>query len=161
MGFAIGAALFPSDPGAVVVCMAAGALPDLTMVPQYRIDMGRDIQPMTNQSRSTDIAKNIGHSTPLWLLVVITAILLPHPLIIAFAAGGFVHVVVDILTHAGMEYRATEATFLWPLPRKYNLNWLGIWEYRYGHGILYPKPFEFAVLVFCLIAGVLLVTLAT
>jgi membrane-bound metal-dependent hydrolase YbcI (DUF457 family) len=158
IGVAAAEVCFPGNRMAEAVCIIASAVPDLTMVPQYGFDLLAGRQPMTQQSSRLMLAKEIGHSLPLWALLGLIGTFLPLALglvVLASAAGGFLHIVVDILTHGtgpkeNRPYWNTDTKFMWPTP--YDLRPFGVWEYRIDYGTLRPKPFEACVLLFCVVA---------
>jgi membrane-bound metal-dependent hydrolase YbcI (DUF457 family) len=156
MGAVLGTAFSPGNHIAEAVCVIASAVPDLTMVPQYALDMLAKRQPMTKQSSGLMIAKEIGHSLPLWFLIFILTIFFVSPMqsiALAGVLGGLAHIIVDVLTHgtgskSSRPYWDTDTKFMWPT--QYDLRPLGLWEYRIDYGVLRPKPFELFVLFACL-----------
>lgn len=160
IGGALGAWLFPNSWSAQAACVGAAVLPDLVMIPVFLKDKLAGRQPMQNQSSALMVLKEIGHSLLLWLGLLIcswgwyevsdTQLSL---WLLAAAVSGVSHVAIDIFTHGrgpkpARPYWETDLKFLWPT--KIDLRPMGLWEYRYGHGILRPKPFEAVVLVLAL-----------
>ncbi len=154
MGGVIAAVFFRDNTIAQAGCVIASAAPDLTMVPQYLIDLAQKRQPMTQQSKRLMLFKEIGHSLPIWLFLTILGLVLPSPAILAFGLGGLTHSIVDILTHGtgskeNRPYWDTDLKFMWPTPL--DLRPLGLWEYRIGPGVLRPKKFELFTDIACVI----------
>ena len=101
------------------------------------------------------MTKVIGHSLPLWLVGIGIAAYTPEhfrSVALAFMLGGCTHSIVDVFTHGTgpkekRPFWDTDLKFMWPF--RLDLRPLGLWEYRYDHGVLTPKPFELLVLIAC------------
>jgi hypothetical protein len=155
-GLAIARVLF-RGPSARLACAIASVAPDLSMIPQYIADVRAGRKPMRRESPCTMWLKEVGHSIPLWGTVTLAS-LAPIPFrsfVFAAGIGGLSHAFIDLLTHGrGPEeerqpYWKTATKFMWPT--KIDLRRWGIWEYRYDHGVLRPKPLEAALLIGLLI----------
>ncbi len=166
IGTVAGKMLFPNSVAAQIVLVTASVLPDLVMVPQFLMDKVRHKQPLAEQSKGLLFAKSASHSIPLWFTIALLPALLPflsttptqeqlwfQGVVLAFLIGWLLHLIIDCFTHNGKEYSDTETGCFWPSPIRPQI--LGMWEYRYGPGILQPKPLEAAidaglVLFYCL-----------
>lgn len=156
MGATLGALIFPQSPSVQMVCVVASTAPDLPLVVQYFVDLVVSRRPMTRQSTTLCLLTEISHSLPLWVSLALAAYFVPlklQTIVLAAACSGFVHIITDILTHGvgpkeDRPFWLTDVRFTWPLPG--DLRPFGLWEYRYGAGVLRPKSFEVAVLLLCL-----------
>jgi membrane-bound metal-dependent hydrolase YbcI (DUF457 family) len=151
IGGAVGVILFPNNIAGQIACVAGSILPDVVMIPQFLWDKVNGRQPLKTQSSFLMSLKEIAHSLPIWsiLTIVGATILSTYDILFAIGVGGLLHVFIDIITHGtgpkeNRPYWDTDVKFMWPT--RTDLRPLGLWEYRYGHGVLAPKPFEFFVL---------------
>ena len=163
IGASTGALLYPDNPTAQAVCIIGAVTPDVILGPKFVLDKLRGKQAFVEQSAGLLQAIEVVNSIPYGLLGCLLACLftLKFPsltlwtvrvawLPLAFFASYTGHLVIDALTHSGKEYRDTDPSYLyfWPFwcPKVKLGNVIGIWEYRYGHGILKPKPAETLIL---------------
>ena len=149
IGAALGALVFPDNASAQATCIAASVAVDFPMAYQYAQDNFHSRQPLMHPSCGVLEVNEASHSLPLWLLLGLCSLFLPD-MFKWTAIGGMAHVIIDVLTHGKGKreqrpFWLTDVTFMWPLPL--DLRLLGVWEYRYGHGILRPKPLELLVLL--------------
>jgi|GEM_PF-5479335 hypothetical protein len=159
VGTAIGGLLavyFPHQPLVPTACIIASIGPDLVMAPPYILAKLAHKPPLAEQGKFLMALKEMEHSLLLCMLLGVGIRFLPEGwkfwqvIGYAFVWGWLSHIVIDIFTHgAGPKenrpYWETDLMFMWPLP--IDLRPLGLWEYRYGTGILWPpKPFEAIVL---------------
>lgn len=157
IGALVGTIVAPND-RTLQIASAAGAIaPDILLVPKFCYDKFRGRQPFAHQSKGTVLFIQILNSIPLWLAVgMISSIIMSnwaqwaHPY---FFMNALIHLFIDQLTHSGKEFEKTDPGGLWPLPMRLNI---GIWEYRYAHGVLKLKPFELAILISSVIVVVIL-----
>lgn len=158
VGAVIGTACYPNDIRAQMLCVAGSAVPDVPATLQFVLDKISRRPPLEKEPLYLQPGKEFAHS-----LVVAGALLwfgneantlLPEIWVIAFSIGMFSHILIDMLTHKAECYRETDCGYLWPIPLKIRI---AIWEYRYGTGILKPKPFEACCLIVLSLAGILLV----
>lgn len=152
LGSVLARVLFPDQPAAQVACLAGSILPDIVLMPKFALDKIRGKQALAEQGKHLLLIKNIINSWVLWgLFLSWVGFFLSLEwnnffgilLVAAVALGGFVHVIVDAFTRKDKRFRETDPTFIWPFQD--NLWKIGLWEYRYDHGILKPKPLELAI----------------
>jgi hypothetical protein len=148
IGGAISASLFPHQPLIQAAFIAGSIAPDLVMVPTYVLDKLAGRQPMTDQGKMTIVLKEISHS--LFISIALIFLLKKGSPLNAFGWAMWLHIVIDGLTHC--DYGAADQTCMWPFHHRFSKlgSVIGIWDYRYGPGILKPKPFELGVDVTCL-----------
>lgn len=157
IGGALGSILCPGNyllQGAIITGSIA---PDLVMVPSFALAKLRGEQPMVNQGPMTILLKEISHSLPLTFLII-GALLglnvsgLFYGAIFAFTFGMMVHIIIDILTHGKSTPWDADQSCIWPFQKMTGKlgTHFGIWDYRYGPGILRPKPFEAGVCIACI-----------
>lgn len=152
IGALVGTIAAPHD-RVVQIASAVGSIaPDVMLVPKYFYDKVRGHQPFAHLSKGTVLFIEVLNSMPLWLgLGVISSLFMPswaQSAHACFFVNVMLHLFIDRLTHSGKEFEETDPGGLWPLPMKLDI---GIWEYRYAHGTLKPKPFEALVLIICLV----------
>lgn len=150
-GAFIGASFFEGNLLAQAACAIGAVLPDVVQVPKYVLDLVQGRQPLAKVSPRIIRLKNAAHSIVIWVILFALALATGVPTIIALAAGGLSHPLIDCLTHSDEKYRHVEAGFLWPFPLKL-AQYTGIWDYRIDHGVLRPKPLE-AVVDIVLVIG--------
>lgn len=155
VGGALGCSLFPTSTLAQFSCACGGVVPDLVLLPKYVLDRIRGRQAFTEQSSWLLLIKELSHSIPfwgvLWLICwyfVAGAAPLVWKIGNAFLLGFLSHLIIDALTHCGEKFRSTDQGMLWPLKLKLGAL-VGLWEYRYDHGVLKPKLFELCVDICC------------
>lgn len=170
IGAFVGAWVAPGDYVAQFACMVGAVAPDLILVPKFILDKLAGKQPFEEQSDSLLLAKEITNSIPMfslvfaflflieichsWLVLFFSEwILLGASWSFAFILNYLIHLCIDLPTHCGKEYKDTDPSFFWPF--KVELD-LGIWEYRYGPGVLKPKPFEALVFALTVLATAVL-----
>lgn len=162
VSLAAGIALFPDDYLAQGIFVAGSVLPDMPSAVKMVLDKAHGKKPFADMDKSP-LVNNIFHSFFVWagiVLVCITARDLDTPAptmtpFFAFALGGLLHCIMDIMTHSGERFSKTDQRILWP----FNIATKGFWEYRYDHGILRPKPFELAVNIAAIMATITLVVM--
>jgi len=156
MGAALGQCLFPHSPLCQGLTILGSIEPDLVLVPKFAIDKLRGRQPFATQSSKLMLLKELSHSLPINTLLLIVGLAMGWTAIEAFFVGTGVHILVDALTHCGIEYRDTDQSCVWPFQNRLSKlgAMIGIWEYRYAPGVLIPKPAE-AVILTVMIAIIL------
>ena len=142
-GVAAVISLFPDNHLAQAACAISSVAPDVISALQFFVDKLQGRKAFSKETKGRILLRSISHSFWLLLTVIIASVLTGNDILIALCVGAGSHLVIDILTHKGKEYQATGQKFFWPL----NVNPFGVWEYRYGHGIFRPKPFEFIVVL--------------
>lgn len=152
IGGALGAMIFDSVPKQVVLIVGS-VLPDLVMVPLFILDKIKGRKALAEQGYLTRNSKEISHSLPLSLFCLLSTGLFSWntytDLLAVFFMAMATHIVMDGLTHCGEKYKTTDQSCLWPWKSPKLGSICGIWEYRYDHGVLKPKPLE---LLICVIA---------
>ena len=138
-GVAAGRLLLPSDTGGQLLAVAGSIAPDLVMIPSYALDVLRGRTPMKVQSPRLIALKELSHSLPFWVMAALVSAGLDWHYNLVFCLGVVFHILIDALTH--VEIGPADPSLLWPLPINLVV-YTGVWEYRYGPGILRPKPFE-------------------
>lgn len=145
IGAAVGALLYPNQALAPAAFTAGSIAPDIALIPLFVYDKIRHKQALADQDQFTMIAKEISHSLP---ITAILAVILSQSnddfikLLAIFFAGMALHIMIDSLTHCGERFRDTDQSCVWPIPGLKLGAWVGLWEYRYDHGVLKPKPLE-------------------
>ncbi len=139
LGVAGGIALFPDSRVEQIAFTVGSVLADTEAARIMIIDVLKKRAPFAQQSEFSKGIVEWWHSLLLWVAITVTALVVPSNGLLPFALGGIIHVVIDIFTHSGEGKYESDPTFLYPL--RWRLN-LCIWEYRYDHGVLMPKPFE-------------------
>jgi len=133
------------------VAFLGAIAPDMVMVPMFVRDKLEGRQPMTMQGPITMMLKEMSHSIPLWVGLLIGAFWISDPMFRDFAvlflvAGIFGGVLPDVPTHAEERFRETDCSFLYPFGGIAKMLF-GIdairwpsdkWEYRIDHGVLWP-----------------------
>lgn len=147
MGLA-GSAMF-SPPLHKVLFVGASVAPDIPVVIKLIEGKIKGKDTLTIQSDGFVQVKNVLHSIPLAAFVVTLSAWFPLPVLAPIGVAWFLHCVVDLLTHGKKSY-SNDQLFLWP-SRQDITDIFGVWEYRYVHGVLRPKPFEAVVDVALLI----------
>jgi hypothetical protein len=149
-----------------LVCFLGAIAPDMVMVPMFLRDKLQGRQPMTSTGPIMMAIKEISHSIPVWLLLLMIALYFvnnsaPRDMFMLFITAGLVGgVIPDIPTHSEERFRETDCTFLYPfgpltrvLIGTETLRWKSNrWEYRIDHGVLWPlktweKYFNYIMLV--------------
>lgn len=156
-----------------VLIMGAGIVgavaPDLVMVPMFVMDKIRGRQPMTEQGPVIMALKELSHSIPIWSMMLFVTLFIPRSIysqvMSMFMVSGLLGgILPDIPTHSEEKYKDTDCTFLYPFNGFFKwmrgvdrIRWPNdTWEYRYGHGVLWPlKPFELWINVILIITGLL------
>lgn len=151
VGCLLGALCCPQNHWAQAACAAGSIAPDVVSAAKFAFDKSRGMQPFSHKPKGLLILAEISHSIPIWLFLGwLTGTLCPwpiiRPLIGTFLLGGLIHEVIDGLTHIEGKYRDTDCSLLWPIP-VWLPDLIGIWEYRYGLGILRPKRPEAVIFV--------------
>lgn len=141
VGVAAGISFFPDNYFAQGVCAVSSVAPDAISALQFFIDKLQRKKAFSEETKGRIFLRSISHSFWFLLAAIIASALSGNYMLIAFCAGAGAHLMLDFLTHKGKEYQATDQMFFWPLSIKLS----GVWEYRYGQGILRPKPFELVV----------------
>lgn len=147
IGAVTGQVMFPENYPAQAACVVGAGATDALAVLKMVSDKVRGEKPFSKCSPAFQLGQQIINSvlvwgTPAWLLH-------SNPVLFAFFLSGAINVFVDSLTHGrkrDMRFRDTEQSYLWPLPVKLG-RIVGLWEYRYDHGVLTPKPLEGVILV--------------
>jgi len=139
-GTAAGISFFPDNHFAQAACVVGSIAPDVISALQLFTDKLQRRKDFSEETKKRIFLRSISHSFWLLLGVIVAGALTGNDIVIAFCAGAGSHLVIDMLTHKGKEYQPTDQKFFWPL----NVN-LGLWEYRYGQGVLRPKSFELVV----------------
>lgn len=142
-GVAAGISFFPDNYFAQAACAVSSVAPDVVSALQFLIDKLQKRRAFSDseETKGRIFLRSISHCFWVLLAAIIASALIGNCILIAFCVGAGSHLIMDILTHNGKEYQATDQKFFWPLSIKLT----GIWEYRYGQGILRPKPFELVV----------------
>jgi len=140
VGVATGISFFPDNHFAQAACVVGSIAPDVISALQLFTDKLQRRKDFSEETKKRIFLRSISHSFWLLLGVIVAGALTGNDIVIAFCAGAGSHLVIDMLTHKGKEYQPTDQKFFWPL----NVN-LGLWEYRYGQGVLRPKSFELVV----------------
>ncbi len=169
LGAVVGAACFPHSPLAQIFCIVGAGIPDVPIVMVAIVDMANGRVPFSSEKEGNAwfTAKEITHSPFLWMFGMVAGLIVetvagnfPGTLIFAFFGGIFSHWIVDVLTHCGPKFRATDQSLAWPL---YQLGLLpklgqfcGIWEYRGDKPGLAAKPPELVMSIVCLCIFLLL-----
>lgn len=141
VGTVAGIIFFPENYFAQAVCAVSSVAPDAISALQFFTDKLQRKKTFSEETKGRIFLRSISHSFWVLLAAVVASALVGDCILIAFCIGAGSHLIIDILTHNGKEYKATDQKFFWPL----SLKLPGVWEYRYGHGILRPKPFELIV----------------
>lgn len=141
VGVAAGISFFPDNYFAQAACAVSSVAPDAISALQLFSDKLQKRMAFSEETKGRIFLRSISHSFWILLAAVIASVLIGNHILIAFCVGMGSHWVIDVLTHKGKEYQATDQKFFWPLSVKLP----SVWEYRYGHGILRPKPFELVV----------------
>lgn len=143
-----GIALFPESAPAQLAWLVGSLLPDTPATLQSVADRLRGKPELTEQSRGFLLVQEIVNSIPVWGSLAIFSHFF-FPLILPLFAGYAIHLTVDIFTHCGKEYAATDPSYLWPLSKPRLGKVFGVWEYRNGTGLKMPKVPEliFSVMV--------------
>lgn len=149
-GVAAGNILFPDNYLAQGVFVAGSVLPDVPDAIKMAIDKVKGKKPFTDLKKSL-LAGDIAHSLFVWLAMVVVYVAIVvagqsgweslYPFCYPFCVGGLLHWSIDMLTHAEERFKKTDNKLFWPI----GVVTKGVWEYRYDHGILRPKPFELFV----------------
>lgn len=113
----------------------------------------------------------LSHSMPvnMILLAVLPALAFtycgenPSEFVGAFFFGILMHIMIDMWTHSGPEYRKTDQSCLWPiypyLTKKKAGEVYGLAEYRYDHGVIFRlKPFEKYTLLMSLLIALITIS---
>lgn len=157
--FAIGSlmavACYPDNLWGQAAVVAGSVASDFVPAVKYALDKSRDIRPFSHESKRLMILTEISHSLLIWLFLgwlaqAVCPWLLAKLLVNAFWLGGLSHLAIDALTHA--DNKNWTVGMLWPIPGHLP-GWIGIWEYRYGNGILRPKPPEAAIFSLSILAA--------
>lgn len=154
VGGAAGISLFPDNLFAQCVLVAGSVLPDVPDAIKMIMDKVRGKKPFADLTRSA-LINNMFNSFFVWMgmLVVVHVVIavgqsdmesLFATKLYPFCLGGLLHWLIDAYTHAEERFSKTDSKMFWPL----KITTRGVWEYRYDHGILRPKPFE---LIVCLL----------
>lgn len=153
IGALVGTAVFPESYMAQLACVTGAVAPDVALAPKFALDKLRGKQAFAEQSQTDLLVKELSHSFFVWLgLWLLGWWMLPRTpwwpwaIFTGICLGGLSHLVVDALTHCAPRFRDTDQGLLWPFRTKLG-GIVGVWEYRYDHGVLMPKPFEALVLV--------------
>lgn len=133
-----GLALFPQSAPAQLAWFVGSLLPDTPAVLQSVADRLRGKPELTEQPPNFLRVQEIANSIPVWGLLTIFSHFFFPPLFPLFTAY-LVHLAVDVLTHCGEEYEATDPSYLWPLDKPRLGKVFGLWEYRNGTGLKMPK----------------------
>lgn len=143
IGGAIGAVWFREDPAAQASLVIGSCAPDLVMVPSFLLDKVRGRVPLKEQGPAVIAMKKASHSIPLSLFFWLFPWPLQQSLGIFFAAV-FLHACIDELTHGIGAAKICDESCFWPFTLEFEglRQKIGIWEYRYGPGVLRPKPLE-------------------
>ncbi len=143
IGSALGVALFPHDVPLQVLCVTGSIVPDLVMIPSYVMDRFAGRNPLEKRPKWMRIPLEVSHSVFMWigLLIIGTT----WPAVFSVGLGGFVHVLIDIATHADSRIGKNDPWYAWPF---FNLQTAGFWDYRWSTQtkLWPPKPFEALVL---------------
>lgn len=155
VGCLLGALCFPRNHWAQAAFVAGSIAPDVVSAAKFALDKSHGIQPFSHESKGLLILTEISHSIPIWLFLGWLAQaacpwLLVKSLVNAFWLGDLSHLAIDALTHANN--KEWTVGMLWPIPGHLP-GWIGVWEYRYGNGILRPKPVEAVILVLSALAA--------
>lgn len=147
VGVAAGISFFPDNYFAQAACAVSSVAPDAISALQFFADKLQKRRAFSEETKGRIFLRSISHSFWILLAAIMASALTGDYILIAFCVGAGSHLIIDILTHNGKEYQATDQKFFWPLSVKLP----SVWEYRYGHGILRPKPFE-AIVVLLLVS---------
>lgn len=130
-------------------CAVGGLMPDLYCVPYFIKEKLAGRQPFQTEPNYLLTLKEISHSLPLLAILTLISLFLPREVFLFFL-GADIHLLTDAFTHKSPIYAKSDQGMLWPWKFKLSKA-TGVWDYRYGHGILKPKPFELAVIIIFLI----------
>jgi len=151
IGAVIGALGFAHEPLSQAACVVGAVAPDLVIAFQYAVDVLRSRPPLVNQPRWMIVMKEASHSLLLWGAVLL---FFRQGVAHAFCVGVVSHILIDGLTHKGVQFTQYDSSLLWPFTRYRLGRLIGLWEYRYGVGVLSPKPFERVVLIISTLVAV-------
>ncbi len=115
---AVSQILFPGDNVAQATMVAATIIPDVPAATQFALDVMNKKPPLLHQSKGFVMVQEICHSLVVWLI----ALMFPLP---AFC-GIYSHLLLDVISHSGDEFKEVDPGMLWPLPWKVR----GLFEYR-------------------------------
>lgn len=156
IGGLIAVTLFPNDPLSEGMCLLGSCASDVPAMFIMFKDVVNKARPFSRLSALNKRTIEICHSLPLSLIFIVQALVMGNSFKRAFSLGFLSHILIDITTHTGKgEYAETDPSYLWPLPWKLRI---AIWDYRFGTGILMPKPFEALILV-CTVFGIFVISM--
>ncbi len=132
-----GVTMFPESAPFQIAWFAGSLAPDGPATLQSIADRLRGKPELPEQSPEFLKVQEIVNTIPVWGLLTVCSHLF-SPLFPLFAAY-LIHLIVDVFTHCGEEYEATDPSYLWPLDKPRLGKVFGLWEYRNGVGLKMPK----------------------
>lgn len=157
VGLVLAEAFFPDDLGLQFGVVAASVLPDVPTAVEYVKDVLRKEKPFEKPSRLFFLVQDITHSFVVWAIFALAALL--HLVFLPLFVGGFVHILIDWLSHKNEKYKAEDPRWIWPLP--WNI-YGGLFEYREWswertQGLKrFFSPIEVGITIACILIFVLL-----
>ncbi len=146
IGFIVGSLVFPHDLIAQGAVVAGSIVPDIPAAWKMFHDLRKKEKPFEKWGLGERFIFEVGNSIVVYVLFALLSFWVSIPLF-AFFFGCAVHIVIDILTHGGVEFHGTEPSYAWPFSIHLSEKF-GIYEYRVAPGVLWPpKPLEYAILI--------------
>ena len=170
MGALAGIVFFPDNMWAQGACIIGSGLPDVPIALQVVVDKLKKRPLFSNEQEGSFwfLTKELSHSPLLWIGCIAAGLTVSGffaMLSLAFGIGVMSHCLIDMLTHCGMDFRATDQSLAWPfyqmglVPKLGGV--FGIWDYRRNPPTLKPKFIEVMFILFTFIAGLLIQTDST
>ena len=153
LGLLMGVILFPDSHLGQGIVAAGSLFPDVPNAIKMVMDKARGKKPFADLDRSM-VTNNVAHSFFVWMVIIGACVFFAKE-ILPLCIGALLHLVVDRLTHKDKQFAKTDQKLFWPL----KITTKGVWEYRYDHGVLRPKPFELAINIVAIITTITLVVM--
>lgn len=141
IGIILGKILFPDNWILQGFCAFGAIMPDIPAAIELILNKIKGVKPFAESSENFYLIEDVSHSSSLCTSYFFIAHMLFNIYFISGVIGISSHIIIDILTHNGKKFYHKTSNIL--LLSAFELSkYIGIWDYRYDFGVLWPKPFE-------------------